>query len=73
MLGATLLELIDSIKTGIDLALIPAYLFGMVAAMVSGVVAIGLLKMIARKTRFGGFSYYCWIVGVVTIILSLIF
>ena len=73
VLGATLLELIDSIKTGIDLALIPAYLFGMVAAMVSGVVAIGLLKMIARKTRFGGFSYYCWIVGVVTIILSLIF
>ena len=50
-----------------------AYLFGMIAAMVSGVLSIGLLKMIVRKTRFGGFSYYCWVVGVLTIILSLIF
>ena len=45
----------------------------MIAAMVSGVLSIGLLKMIVRKTRFGGFSYYCWVVGVLTIILSLIF
>ncbi len=73
VLGATLLELIDAIKTGIDISLIPAYLFGMIAAMVSGVLSIGILKMIARKTRFGGFSYYCWVVGVLTIILSLIF
>lgn len=73
VLGATLIELIDAFKVGIDPALIPAYLFGMIAAMISGVLSIGLLKMIARKTRFGGFSYYCWVVGVTTIILSLIF
>ena len=73
VLGATLLKLIDAVKTGIDVSLIPAYLFGMIAAMVSGVLSIGILKMIAKKTRFGGFSYYCWIVGVLTIILSLIF
>lgn len=73
VLGATLLELIDAFKTDIDPSLIPAYLFGMIAAMISGVLSIGLLRMIARKTRFGGFSYYCWVVGVLTIILSLIF
>lgn len=73
VLGATLLELIKAIKTGIDASLIPAYLFGMVAAMVSGVLAIGLLKMIAKSKRFGGFAYYCWIVGSLTIILSMIF
>lgn len=73
VLGATLLELIKAIKTGIDASLIPAYLFGMVAAMVSGVLAIGLLKMIAKSKRFGGFAYYCWIVGALTIILSMIF
>lgn len=73
VLGATLLELVDAIKTSIDPKLIPAYLFGMIAAMISGVLSIGLLRMIARKTRFGGFSYYCWVVGVLTIILSLIF
>ena len=73
VLGATLLELIKAIKTGVDASLIPAYLFGMVAAMVSGVLAIGLLKMIAKSKRFGGFAYYCWIVGALTIILSMIF
>lgn len=73
VLGATLLELADAIKAGVDASLIPAYLFGMIAAMVSGVLAIGLLRIIAKKTRFGGFAYYCWVVGVLTIILSLIF
>lgn len=73
VLGATLLELIKAIKNGIDASLIPAYLFGMVAAMVSGVLAIGLLKMIAKSKRFGGFAYYCWIVGALAIILSMIF
>lgn len=73
VLGATVLELVDAIKAGIDASLIPAYLFGMIAAMVSGVLAIGLLKLVAKKTKFGGFAYYCWVVGVLTIILSLIF
>ena len=73
VLGATLLELIKAIKNGIDVSLIPAYLIGMVAAMVSGVLAIGLLKMIAKSKRFGGFAYYCWVVGALTIILSMIF
>lgn len=73
VLGATLLELIKAFKTGIDASLIPAYLFGMIAAMVSGVLAIGILKMIAKSKRFGGFAYYCWIVGALTIILSMIF
>lgn len=73
VLGATLLELVKAFKTGIDASLIPAYLFGMIAAMVSGVLAIGLLKLIAKSKRFGGFAYYCWIVGALTIILSMIF
>lgn len=73
VLGATLLELVKAFKAGIDASLIPAYLFGMIAAMVSGVLAIGILKMIAKSKKFGGFAYYCWIVGVLTIILSMIF
>ena len=73
VLGATLLELVKVLKVGIDISLIPAYLFGMIAAMVSGVLSIGLLKMIAKRSKFGGFAYYCWVVGVLTIILSMIF
>ena len=28
---------------------------------------------IANKGKFGGFAYYCWVVGVLSIILYLIF
>lgn len=73
VLGATLLELIDAFKTGINISLVPTYLVGMVTAMVSGVLAIGLLRLISKRTSFAGFSYYCWVVGVLTVILSLIF
>lgn len=73
VLGATVLELVKAIKAGVDVSLIPAYLFGMIAAMVSGVLSIGLLRLVAKKTKFGGFAYYCWVVGVLTIVLSLIF
>ena len=42
-------------------------------AMVSGVAAIGLVKRLTSKGRFGAFSYYCWGAGALTMILSLIF
>ena len=35
-------------------------------------LAIWLLKFITRKGSFGGFCYYCWGAGLVTLILSLI-
>ena len=73
VLGATLLELVKAFKAGIEAALIPAYLFGMIAAMVSGVISIMVIRYIVNKGKFGGFSYYCWLVGALTIILSLIF
>jgi undecaprenyl-diphosphatase len=41
--------------------------------MVSGYLAIGLINRIVKKGRFGFFAYYCWGVGVLTIILSIIF
>ena len=56
-----------------DVSLLPAYLAGMLVAMVSGVAAIGLVKRLTSKGRFGAFSYYCWGAGALTMILSLIF
>ena len=44
-----------------------------VFAMLSGIAAILLMKLIARKSKFGWFAYYCWGAGALTIILSLIF
>ena len=70
VLGANILSLA---KAGIDVSLLPAYLIGMLVAMVSGIAAIGLVKRLTSKGRFGAFSYYCWGAGALTMILSLIF
>lgn len=74
VLGANLLSFIKAIgEESIEASLIPAYLLGMLAAMLSGIAAISLMKLIAQKSKFGWFAYYCWGAGVLTIILSLIF
>lgn len=73
VLGANILELADAIKAGIDWSCVPAYLVGTAVAMVAGIGAISLLRYIADKGRFGGFAYYCWVVGVLSIILTMIF
>ena len=72
VLGANILSLIDAIQEGIDWTLMPMYLAGVATAMISGYLAIRLLKYISRKSSFGGFAYYCWGIGLVTLILSLV-
>lgn len=72
VLGANLLSLIDAIQEGVDWSLMPLYLVGVVTAAVVGYLAIRLLKFITQRGKFGGFAYYCWGAGLVTLILSLI-
>lgn len=72
ILGSNILSLIDAAKEGIDTTLIPVYIVGILTAMVFGYLSIRLLKFIAQKGKFGGFSYYCWGAGLITLILSLV-
>ena len=46
-----------------------ASLLGETAAVV-GYLCIRLLKYVAEKGRFGAFAYYCWAVGVLTLVLQ---
>lgn len=73
VLGANILSLAHAAKDGIDWQYMPAYLVGTAVAIVTGIAAISLIKRIAQKGKFGGFAYYCWIVGVLSIILTMIF
>ena len=73
VLGANILAFAKAIKNGIDWSCLPAYLVGTVVAILSGIASISLLKRIASKGKFGGFAYYCWVVGVLSIILTGIF
>ena len=74
VLGANLLSFIKALgEESIELSMVPAYLVGMLAAMLSGIAAISLMKLIAKKSKFGWFAYYCWGAGLLTIVLSLTF
>ena len=73
VLGANILSIADAFKAGIVWGNVPAYLVGMAVALISGVASIHFLRYISAKGRFGGFAYYCWVVGVLAIVMSLIF
>ncbi len=69
--GAVMLEVLDVLQEGINTALLPAYAVGMLVAGVTGYFSIRLLQRIVKKGRFGGFAYYCWFVGAVSIVVWL--
>ena len=72
VIGANILSLTDAIEAGIDWASVPAYLVGVAVAAVSGYACIRLLRYIAEKGRFGAFAYYCWAVGALTLVLTVL-
>ena len=70
ILGANILSLADAVKDGIIWGDVPVYLVGVAVAAVTGYACIRLLRMIADKGRFGWFAYYCWGVGLLSLILT---
>ena len=72
VLGANILSLKDAAEGGIVWSEVPIYLVGVVTAAVVGYLCIRLLRMIADKGRFGAFAYYCWAVGLLTLVLNII-
>ncbi|MDF2838712.1 MAG: UDP-diphosphatase [Evtepia sp.] len=72
VLGANILEVGDAVRAGIDLKLIPIYLVGMLVSAIFGFFAIKLVNLLAQKGKFGKFAYYCWTIGLIAIVWSLI-
>ncbi|MEA1971566.1 MAG: undecaprenyl-diphosphate phosphatase [Thermodesulfobacteriota bacterium] len=70
ILGAVVLEskYIGMIPTG-DMAV---YLTGMIVAAVTGFLTLRLLLFIIRKHKLSIFAYYCWILGISTLIIKVI-
>ena len=69
IIGATLFEAKDLSSLGPDVG--PAIVGTIVAALV-GYTAIGLLLKLINKNKFSYFSYYCFALGIITIIISII-
>ena len=72
ILGANILSLKDALDVGVDWSAVPMYLVGVAVAAVTGYACIRLLKMIADRGRFGAFAYYCWAVGALVLILTIV-
>ena len=74
VLGATLLEVVDvaSAQTTVAPEVVPMHAVGMVLAGVVGFFSIKLVNLLASKGKFGAFAYYCWAVGLLALIGSLV-
>ena len=72
VLGANILSLKDALEAGVDLEMLPIYLVGMVFSGVVGYFAIRLVNLLADKGKFGNFAYYCWVVGLGSLIASFV-
>ena len=72
VLGSLILSLVHALSAGVNWQLAPVYLLGFVVSALVGYGSVKLLRTIVRKNRFGKFSYYCWAVGILTILLSII-
>ena len=71
IIGANIITLFTSLSA-VDWSLFPRYLVGVLVAGVTGFFAIKLVKLVVESGRLAKFSYYCWGVGTLAIIVSLI-
>lgn len=70
ILGANLLSLPELVTQNITTSDWGVCLVGMLAAAVTGVLAIKLLQYITNKNKFGAFTIYCAVVGTLFIIFG---
>lgn len=68
---ANAVELKDAVETGAQLELLPT-IVGVLVAAVVGVACIKLLQWILKKDMWKYFGFYCLIIGVFTIICSIL-
>lgn len=68
---ANAVELKDAVETGAQLELLPT-IIGVIVAAVVGVACIKLLQWILKKDMWKYFGFYCLLVGVFTIICSVL-
>ena len=68
---ANAVELKDAVETGAQLEILPT-IIGVIVAAVVGVACIKLLQWILKKDMWKYFGYYCFVIGVITIICSIL-
>lgn len=72
LLGAALYETETSPNLVLDSAYLLPILIGTIVSVIVGYIALKYLLTLINKGRFYKFSYYCWFVGLIFLIVSLI-
>ncbi len=70
LLGAGIYSLVDAVEIGINWSLLPIYMAGTAVAVLMGIVAIKIVKHLAKRGRLGNVAYYCWAIGIISILAS---
>ena len=73
LFGSAVLSLADAAVAGIDTAFLAAYFAGGAAALGTGFFSVYLFRRLVRRRGYRGLAYYSLVIGVLSIILSLIF
>ncbi|MCR5160935.1 MAG: undecaprenyl-diphosphate phosphatase [Lachnospiraceae bacterium] len=68
ILGAAVFEIGDAAAETITAGMVGTYLAGMIAAAIVGYVCIRTMLVIVRKRKFKYFAFYCFAIGIVSII-----
>ena len=73
LFGAFILSLADAAIAGIDTSYMPVYLAGAGASLVTAFFSVFAFRRLVRRRGFSGLAYYSLVIGVLSIILTLIF
>ncbi|MBU5437648.1 undecaprenyl-diphosphatase UppP [Tissierella sp. MSJ-40] len=71
--GAGLLGIVKVIKSGSEVSFTMPLLIGMLLSTIVGIFSIKILVKVLKKNKLHYFSYYLWIVGLLTIISKIFF
>ncbi len=72
VLGANILEIKDAVEAGFPMEELPMYLTGVAVSAVVGYFAIRLVKTLSDQGKFGKFAYYCWAIGLGSLIAGVV-
>jgi len=73
ILGASVLELKEFLEEGAAISAPENYLAGGGTAFIFGVIAIKYFINMLQQNKFSYFAFYCWMVGLLTILLSMLY
>ena len=73
LFGSSILSLADAATAGIDTTLLPVCLTGGAASLITAFFSVFGFRRLVRRRGFGVLAYYSLVIGVLSVILTLIF